>query len=346
MSEAVSVLIDGKRFEFWSEIEVTLSLDAFWAVSLTAPFEPSRSEFRETFRPFSFKPIRIFVNGELLFGGTIVGIEPNAQANQRTVEVTAYALAGVLNDCDPPASTVPHEFRKVGLRTIIQSICDPFGLKVEMRDPEGAKFDKVKLEEDRKIHDFIVELAKQRNLVIANTPDGHPLCWKSVKPGNPVARLKELEQPVSNVKASFSPQDYFSEISGFGSHKHGRKGSKFTAKNPWLPNVLRPNSFKLDDTDVSDVPEATRARLGRMFATVASYTYSDIPTWRDPNGKLWAPNTTIMLTAPSAMIYHETELLIRTVKLHQQADEESAELGLVLPGAFSGEAPEHLPWRE
>lgn len=346
MSEAVTVLIDGERFAFWSELELTLALDAFWAVSFTAPFEPERAKFRSIFRPFSFKPLQILLNGAPLFSGTLVGIEPRAQANQRTVEVTGYALAAVLSDCSAPASTVPHEFKKLSLGQIIQAICNPFGLRVQMRDPGGAVFPTVKIEEDQKLFEFIVNLAKQRNLVLSNTNDGQPICWKSVAPGNPVARLKENLQPVSNVTAEFSPQDYFSEITGFATatRKHG--GAKYTAKNKWLPNVLRPTSFKLDDTDRGDAAEATKARLGRMFAGMASWTYSDIPTWRDPQGDLWYPNTTIKLTAPSAMIYRETELLIRTVKLSQDADKVSATLNLVLPGAFSGELPEQLPWSE
>jgi prophage tail gpP-like protein len=84
--------------------------------------------------------------------------------------------------------------------------------------------------------------------------------------------------------------------------------------------------------------------LGRMVASVATYTVEDLPTWRDPAGKLWAPNTTIMITAPGAMIYKETELLIRAIKFKQTGDEETATLELVLPGSFGGTQPKALPW--
>ncbi len=46
------------------------------------------------------------------------------------------------------------------------------------------------------------------------------------------------------------------------------------------------------------------------------------------------------------MIYRESELLIRNVHLQQSPDKVSASLDLVLPGAFSGEMPETLPWLE
>ena len=83
-----------------------------------------------------------------------------------------------------------------------------------------------------------------------------------------------------------------------------------------------------------------------MFAEMASYTLSALPTWRDPQGDLWEPNTTIVVAAPEAMIYTPTEFLIRRVTLSATPEERKASLDLVLPGAFSGSAPKALPWVE
>lgn len=345
-TERVSVRIDGERYEFWSAIEIRLALDTFSTVTLTAPFEPKRKEFRQVFRPFSFKPLQIDVGDKRLFTGTLVGVHPEATPEGATVEVTGYSLPGVLEDCTAPAANVPHEYKKLGLRAIAEAIAAPFGLKVRFRADEGAKFDKVALEEEQRLFAFLSELARQRNVVWSSTPEGDLLCWQSVEPGNPVARFVEGESPVSVVRGDFSPQEYFSEITGFCASKRGRKGSKHTVKNPWLPRVIRPMSFKLDDTEPADTPEATRSKLGRMFGQIAAFTMENLPTWRDPNGDLWNPNTTLMLTAPSAMIYRRSELLARTVTLKQTAESETAELGLVLPGAYSGKAPTFMPWDE
>jgi hypothetical protein len=46
------------------------------------------------------------------------------------------------------------------------------------------------------------------------------------------------------------------------------------------------------------------------------------------------------------MVYNEYEFLIRDVTFEQTANSEVARLGLVLPGSFTGEAPEALPWDE
>ncbi len=346
LPESVSVLIDGERVEHWSEIEITDSLDAFSTVKLVAPFEAERAEFRELFRPFSFKPVSVFIGDDVAFKGKMVGVDPRISPDERSVEVTAIALPGVLVDCNAPATSVPLEFKRVDLKTIARALLEPFALDIDFPDDVGAPFEKVKVEVDQKLIAFLIELAKQRTQVLANTAEGALLCWRSVAPGNPVARLEQGKAPVSAVSASFNPQEYFSEMTGFASTKRGRKGSKHTEQNPWLREVLRPSSFKLDDTEKGDAPEETRARMARMFGNMAAYTVEDLPTWRNAEGALWRRNTTVTLLAPDVMVYRETELLVRQVTLKQTASRYSATLGLVLPGAFSAELPKQLPWME
>lgn len=347
--EAVGLSIDENHFTFWSEVEITFFLDGIATVALSAPFHPDREDFRELFRPFSYKPIRVTVgsgrgNVRTIFRGTMVGVHPDSGASESRVEITGYATPAVLADCPPPGDSVPLEFDGLGLRAIAESLAAPFGVAVECQVDDGAKFDRVAIETEQQIFSFLAELAKQRNLVLSNTSEGALLCWRSVAPGAPVGRLVEGEPPLGRVSASFSPQQYFSEVTAFAPARPGRSGGRYTQPNPFLRDRLRPMSFKVDDTDPADAPAAARAKLGRMFGAMASYTVEDLPGWRDPRGALWRPNTTLLLSAPSAMIYQESELLIRSVTFRQDASTETASLELVLPGAYSGGVPETLPW--
>jgi len=332
------------EFRFWSDINIRLSIDSYSTVSFTAPFEAEREEFRETFRPFSYKRMEVRVGGNDLFTGTMVGVFPEADAEQRSVKVDGYALPGALNDCHEPADRVPLEFDGLSFRQIADALVEPFGFTVEYKDVPRSAFEKVKLEVDQSPQELLSKLGKQLGIVLSNTAEGNLLCWKSVEPGNPVARLTEGNSPVGSVSASFSPQSYWSQITGFAKTKHGKLGNQYTERNPFLDAVVRPNSVQLDDVEPADVPAATRARLGRMLANTATYEVGGIPGWRDPQGNLWAPNTTITLVAPSVMVYREYEFLIRAVNLTQNGDEFSSSLELVLPGAFSGKSPSSLPW--
>ena len=348
----VTIRIDGREFTYWDSIRIETAIDAYSTVSLSAPFEPERREFRDAFRPFSFQPLEMLIGSEQVFNGTLVDVFPTLDGEKRRVEVTAYALPGVLADCNAPGDAVPLEFKGLGLQAIAAALAEPFNLDVEFAAEQGPAFEKVKLETTGKIQEFLVELAKQRGLVINNTSAGALRCWQSKPPGSPVARFIEGEPPLVTVTPEFSPQSFFSHITAFVPPRKGRRGraqrdgSRYTVSNPWLPTVLRPHSFDVDDTEPADAPAAAQVKLGRMFGEMAAFMVGEIPAWRDSKGRRWSENTTVMLHAPGAMCYRETELLVRSVVLERDDEKKTAELTLVLPGAFSGEPPKRLPWEE
>jgi prophage tail gpP-like protein len=157
-------------------------------------------------------------------------------------------------------------------------------------------------------------------------------------------RLEEGKQPCPAITPEFNPQDYFSEVTAWTPATRHKKGAKYTEINPLAPKTFRrSHSFKPDDTDPGDGPTAAKALLARMLGNMVSWTLT-LPGFRDPSGALFAPNTTLTLKAPHAMIFQETELLVRTVTMRQDANASTTSLKLVLPGAFSGELPTRLPW--
>ncbi len=350
--EDLQIQIDRNYFGNWTEVEVTLGIDTFSTATLTAPFALENAKFRDNFRPFLFQDLRVDTHLEALFEGYILTPIPKHSPTETSVKVSGYAKPAVLGDCNIPLVhpltnvKVPREFKKVGLRAIAETICDPFGIKVQFEGDEGKPFDKVRCGPEKKIGEFLTGLAKQRNLVIGNTVDGRLLFWQSVEPGNPVCEFRQGELPLTTVVPEFKPQEYYSELTGFAAKKRGKTPAQWTEQNQWLRAPFRPHTFKLDDTERGDAPEATRAKLGRMYANMVTYTIPDIPTWRDPQGNVWRPNTTVTLEYPPAMIYRRTEFLIRTVNLKINRNVTSASLELCLPGAFNGKVPDALPWIE
>lgn len=342
--DEVAILIDGKRFRFWTDVSITRSLDQMATVEFSAPFNEQDQTFRDTFRPFSYKRCEITVGGEPLFAGTMVGVSPNLGEN-KTVQASCYSLPGVLNDCTPPASSFPLEFNDQGLREIASTLISPFGLDLVFDVDQGAVFERVACNAGQRVLSFLSELAKQRNLVISSNEAGAVVFWNSIAGGNPVAVLEQGQSPLSRVQPSFSPQEYYSHLTGIEPVFIGLGGSQYTVQNPRLKGVLRPITFTVPDTPGADVQAAVSAKASRMFGNAASYSI-EVSTWRDPQGKLWTPNTTIKLIAPNAMIYSSYEFIIRSVQLNRAQKTTTATLDLVLPGSFSGETPEVLPWEE
>lgn len=339
----VAILIENKRFRFWDTVRINRSIDTMDTAEFVAPFDADTPGFKESFQPFSFKSVAINVGGKPLFNGTMVGVSPVVQNNQRIISVSSYSLPGVLNDCTPPSSDYPLEFNNQGLRDIAKKIAEPFGLSVDFRADQGAVFERVACNPGKKALSFLIELAKQRNLIISSSERGSLVFWQSIEGGNPVARLQQGSPPVLSVTPFFTAQEYYSHITGLEPVVTGSEGSQFTVKNPLLTNVTRPITFKTSDSSKADVKSAVEAKAGRMFGNMASYSIS-VATWRDPNGALWTPNTTLKLLAPEAMIYNEYEFIIRSVQFNRDRASESATLNLVIPGSFSGKMPEVLPW--
>jgi prophage tail gpP-like protein len=244
-----------------------------------------------------------------------------------------------------PASAYPLEFRKQTLEQIARTMLEPFGLGVSVEADIGPVFDKVAPKPTQRVLPFLANLAHQRGVIISNTPQGNLLFRQSVQAGNPVATLKQGVSPLVNVVPQINELSYYSHITALKPRKVGSKGSQFTVGNSLIGPVLRPYTFQVRDAKKADAKIAANAKIGRMFGNAVQYRI-ELDTWRDPQGALWSPNTTIIVEAPDSKIYSPYEFLVRAVDLVRTPRSESATLKLTLPGAFSGEIPDTLPGRQ
>lgn len=339
----VSITVNGERFRHWTGIQIRESMDGITTVDFTAPFEYDAPGFKEMFKPFSFPFVEVSIGGIKKFTGYLVVINPQITENFRAMTISCYSLPGVLNDCGPSPATYPIEFKNLRIEDISSKILKPSGINTIFLVDQGPPFDKVSCGVSTKIWSFLSTLAEQRELIITNDSNGNLVFTQSTTVGFPVAVLSQGEPPLMSVTPAFNPQNYYSDITGVVSPSGSVDGSIFTVKNPFPIGVMRPHVFTVQDTKGGDVKAVVQAKAGRMFANMVSYTV-EVNTWGDPSGNLWTPNTTIKVTAPDAMIYNEYEFLIRNVLLEKAPDREVATLSLVLPGVFSGELPEGLPW--
>lgn len=346
-SNKVELSIDGAIFEVFTRIRISLALDRFSTVEFEAPYEYLQAEFREAFRPFSYRSIVVTVNKSVIFTGTMVSVSPRIEEDSSTVIVTAYSLPAVLNDCTASIDSLPLEFNKQNLYQIAESVIGPFGLALAKEADPGPTFKRVVLKPTEKILSFLKNLATQRNQVIGDTVDGALLFRQSATATDPVVRFKQGEQPLLNVTPQFEPQQYYSEVTGIKPIKRGaKKDSKFTVKNKFLTGIYRPFIFEVPDVGGGDIQPCVYAKGSRMFANAVRYTI-DVATWRTPDDKfLWSPNMVVNLTAPGAMVNNEYSFIVRAVDLDLEVGQETATMSLMMPGAFAGEPPGKLPWDE
>jgi len=341
----VALSVGGTRFRFWTSVSITLSLDTQSAVEFEAPFAPDVAAQRALFKPFSYSPVTIDVGGSRLFTGTMVSPTPNTGPDGRTVSVACYSKAGVMGDCTAPASAYPLEWSGVTLQTIATAVAGLFGLSVEFTDSPGPVFDRAALSPGTMALDFLSDLAAQRNFVIGASPDGRLRFTREGATHQVVAKLAEGLPPLVSVTPQFSPQDYYSHVTGIAPVVIGLAGTQFTVKNARLADSLRPYVFEAGDTVDNTIEQTVQTKAGRMVANAVAYEL-EVATWSDQNGDLWWPGNYISLFAPGAMVYSAFTMLIRSVRLNKNDSSEKATLTVILPGTLSGKLPEKMPWDE
>ncbi len=360
LGEDVAVSVNGELFRFWSTFKLRTAIDGFSRFSFGSAHEPFNADFKRVFKPLAFQELDFHVGGERVFSGHMIGIAPSTTQAGRIVSVEGYPRCGVLNDCTLGASVFAAfekgegvEWDHFTLPDIAKVMAKPFGLTPIFEaapeiplDEEGDQredFERVATPPTMKIWPFWAGLARQRNLVIGNNADGNPV-FRRTNPTPATQTLREGSSPVLSVEPEFRPQQFYSSITGLSPAFWGEPGAQYTVANPHLVGVHRPFTFTVDDAlDAAGAKSVVDSKVARMFADALAYRVELVGA-RDVEGKLWQANTRVRLFAPGAMVYEETEFLIRAVELEGDAVTQRSALTLVLPEAFDGQIPERLPW--
>lgn len=341
----ISFLIEGKKFNYFTEYNLNKSLDSFDSISFSVPFDTTNNLIKLVFDPFAYKDIGIYYNGILQFGGTMIGVSSESNPNSKIINVACYPKCGVLNDCSTPVSLYPIEFEDQDIEQIANKLLTPFGLQAVFDADKGNQFKKVAPEPDQGIYDFLSGLAKQRGLVITNTPQGNLLFWKATSDPS-IANIKEGERPFVSCSPTFNQQNYFSHITGILPVKNKKDSERYTWENNFLKmkGILRPTTFILDDSESGDLKSAVEIKAGRMFGNACTYSLT-LQGHHDQSGNLWNKNTIINVQAKGAMIYNETDFLIKDLTLSRtNSGGDTTTMNLVLPGSYSGKIPQEVPW--
>jgi prophage tail gpP-like protein len=343
---AISILIDGQLFSFWTDYSITFEIDTFDTFSFSAPFDSDLKIYRDVFRPFNYKPIAIYYGQDLIFTGTLLADESTLEPEEKSISITGYSKPGILSDCHMPISSFPLEFNNQNLKQIALIVCKPYGITPVFLSSVGNPFEKVSIDLETDIFSFLSDLAEQRDLLISNNEKGELVFYKT-QTKNSVASFKQGELPLISCNPSFDSQSFYSHITGVTQTTEEKKSVSYTYENKYLINqgIMRCYNFTAEDTKDSEIKQATLARAGRMFGESVSYELR-IAGHRDKNGELLKKNTIVSVFARGAMIYRETDFLIKSLTMTRDDGGNATEMELVLPGAYSGQIPEVFPWEE
>jgi prophage tail gpP-like protein len=341
----VSIVVDGKKFTGFTGYEINLSCDSFDTFSFSAPYDIALKDIKQAIMPFTFKSCEIYYFEKLLFKGYLLTPDPELQAAATEITLQGYPLCGVLNDCTIPPSKYPLEYFNVTIKDIADPIADVYGIKTVFKDGAGDPFTEVAVEPNEKILSFLLKLAQQRKLLFTNDENGRLVFYKAAKE-SAYMQFKEGKTPLVSITPHFNAQGFYSHITGFTKNDSLLEPLSYTYENKYLINkgVTRHETIIIDDAETqTDLENAVKAHAGRMFADCISYSLM-CDTHLNSDGKLFKKGMTVCIEAPGAMITRQTNLKARNIKLIRDQGAKTAELELVLPGSFTEEIPEVLPW--
>ena len=77
----VAILIDNERFRFWKKSDINLSMDSIDSFSFSGPWQPEIDKYRNIFQPLSFKPVAVYVGGEIIINALMITVKPSVKSN-------------------------------------------------------------------------------------------------------------------------------------------------------------------------------------------------------------------------------------------------------------------------
>lgn len=343
--DALSIIIDGNKFTFWTNYSLVQEMDTFDSFSFSSPFDISQDIYKQSFKPFQYKSVQVYYGNDLFFNGILLAPQSKSEPDSKTVSISGYPNCGCLNECCLPITSFPIEFNDQDLEKIAQSCCQPFGLTTEFSESAGNTFKKVSPEPEEKVLDFLIKLAGQRGFLISNNAQGNLLFWKTQQ-GASTATIKEGERPYLSCKPTFDPQNYYSHITGLLKTTIAEDADKYTWENTFLTKlgITRPLNYTVSDAESNDLETSVKAKAGRMFAASCGYRLI-VQGHRNTNGGIWKKNTLITVNAPGAMIYKDSTFLIKTVNIIRDSDNgDTTILSLIFPNSYSGDVPTEVSW--
>ncbi|MCL2138216.1 MAG: LysM peptidoglycan-binding domain-containing protein [Treponema sp.] len=341
----VSIIVDGKKFTGFTKYEINLSADSFDSFSFSAPYDLAVKDIKESLMPFAFKTCAVYYLRELLFKGFLLTPDPELQAEATEITLQGYPLCGILNDCTVPPSKYPVEYYNVTIKDIADPVADAYGIKIIFKDGTGDPFSEVAIEPNEKILEFLLKLAQQRKFLFTNDENGSLVFYKLAQQ-NAFMQFKEGYAPLISISPQFNAQSFYSHITGYTKNEVLAEPLTYTYENKFLikKGIMRHDTITVDDAETrSELENAVKAHAGRMFADCVKYNLK-CDTHLNNEGKLFKKGMSVYVEAPGAMITRQTNFTARNIKLLRDETGKTADLELVLPGSFTEELPEALPW--
>lgn len=325
MSDAVSVVIGGRRFAGWKSVHIEAGIEQVsraFAMEVTETFPGSVS--LDTFHAGDL--VQVYVGADLVCTGYITSTPVSYDGKAVKVQIQGKSKTVDLVDCCPTSATVASQsgeswqgvkgksgaavtppkqpatsWKNQPTAVIMAALAAPYGVTVRDNVGIGEKLANHTVNPGETVMASINRLITKDNLVVTDDAEGNLVIADPGEAGLCSDALV-LGKNVLSASAAFDASKLFSDYVVLGQHKGTDEDfgataaqDKGVAKNPAV------GRFRLkvvkDSGQSANLTCRERAAFERNYdqARFEAVTYT-VQGWRQSNGELWPLNGRVVVT--------------------------------------------------
>jgi prophage tail gpP-like protein len=345
----LSVKIGGQRVNFFNNFELELNHNAIASdFSFSFFFDPNNPLHRKIAKPFSYQKIEVFFNGSLLITGTLLNLQFAQSAVPDLVTLKGQSLTGVLVESNIPVDVYPLQSIGLSLDQITRKLLNPFGL-IYVVDPSvsarmSKPFSNSIAAEGQTVGGYLVELARQKDIVITHDAEGRLVFTNAKTDAKPIFDFDLTKNTPDGYSFSidypgtsmFSPT-----VAQKQQSTSGGNAGKSTVENKFVPKgVIRARVVSQTSGDDNDTQLVAKRDVSNQYGSISlSINISSFMAGE----KVIQPNNTINILAPKLAIYDKTKFFIQSVSFTGNALSNTSTIKCVLPESYTTQTPK-IKW--
>jgi len=306
---------------------------------------------REIIRPFGYENVQVYLGGELVLTGVVYGLNSRITGKEKSATLDIGSLA-----CDIVDSVKypPYEFNFQTLADIADDILGEKGLtpRFESYDIESEFFERVCIDAQQSIFDFLSELARQRGVLISSNEKGEVYFLRADTSSTPV----ETIELATSLEGSFNGRDLFSsyrvtamlpEVQAKTKKLKRSRRTRTTddtvqtlkyaeAYDSLVPST-RETTSTVDNVTSEGLPKAAEWERSRRWAKACTITIPRVGWYPKDSDEIYKENTLVTLKTSDLWLEDGFDFLIKSVEYVLDSNGAVALITLIPPQAYTGE---------
>ncbi|ATR83067.1 baseplate protein [Pseudomonas sp. FFUP_PS_473] len=334
---AVTLRVNGLDYRGWKKASISagierqtrdFSLDVTWRWPDQAEEIPVRQgDFCE-----------VLIGDDLVLTGWVFATPVNYDSKTVNRAISGRSLTADLVDCS--AINQPGQWRGQSVQQIVQSLAEPYGVKVLSQVAETTKLAEHSIEPGETVFESIDRLLTLSRLLSTDDSRGRLVIINPGSAGRAVDRL-ELGQNILTGSASLDFSGVFSDYKVVGQRsgtddEHGAKASEVQAEVT-DPRAARKRVLMIHESGQM-TPGLAEARAnwerGSRMGKALTLQYK-VQGWRQSNGALWLHNMIVRVVDPWVGI--DRDMLISEIQYSLDESGTVANITVAPPDSFDPE---------